>query len=180
MSSEYDIVVLGGGPAGYPAAIRAAQMGARAALIEKDELGGTCLNRGCIPTKTLHAVAHLVEGVKGGEGRGVEGTIRVDPDALFDRKGKVVKELVSGVEHLLKGRGVDLIRGEGRISGPRTIDVEGTGSVQGEHLIIATGSSEMSVPGIDFDGRRVLGSSELLDLGHIPESLVVIGGGVIG
>ena len=180
MASEYDIVVLGGGPAGYPAAIRAAQMGARAALIERDELGGTCLNRGCIPTKTLHAAAHLIEGVQGGRGRGIAGSVTIDPDALFDRKGKVVEELVSGVERLLKGRKVDLIRGEGRITGPRTIDVEGTGSVKGEHLIIATGSSEMSVPGIEFDGKRVLGSSELLDLGRIPESLVIIGGGVIG
>jgi len=180
VKSDYDIIVLGGGPAGYPAAIRAAQMGAKVALIEKDELGGTCLNRGCIPTKTLHAMAHLVENVKGGRGRGISGSVTINPEELFARKGAVVGELVSGVERLLKGRKVDLIRGEGRISGPGTIDVEGGGSVQGRSLVIATGSSEMLVPGIEFDGRRVLSSSDLLDLGRIPESMIVIGGGVIG
>jgi dihydrolipoamide dehydrogenase len=178
MPDRYDLIVLGGGPAGYPAAIRAAQLGARVCLVERGPLGGVCLNWGCIPTKTLHAAAHLLELAAGGGG--VAGTLSVDPAALLDHKGSVVSSLVGGVEKLLKGRKIDLVRGEGRLAGPGTVDVEGHGALHAASIIVATGSSEASLPGMAFDGTHILSSTDLLDLGRIPASMLVVGGGVIG
>lgn len=181
MAREYDCVVIGGGPAGYPAAIRAAQLGAKVALIEKGPLGGTCLNWGCIPTKTLHAVAHMVESAGRFAGSGVvRGAIEPVAEGLFGRKDAVVEELVSGVERLLKARKVDLLRGRAVFAGARTIEVEGIGEVAGRSIIIAAGSEEIRLPGIEFDGVHILSSKDLLDLGRIPESMIVVGGGVIG
>ncbi len=180
MSSGYDIVVLGGGPAGYPAAIRAAQLGARVCLIEEDRLGGVCLNRGCIPTKTLHGAAHLIELASAGRESGVSGTVSADPAALLDHKNNVVDSLVGGVEKILKGRKVDIVKGRGRLVSPGRVEVDGHGTVEGSSVIIATGSSEIGLPGMEFDGRTVLSSTDLLDIGRIPESMIVVGGGVIG
>lgn len=177
---RYDVVVLGGGPAGYPAAIRAAQLGGSVCLVEKDRLGGVCLNWGCIPTKTLHGTAHLVETASSADGTGTRGRLEVDPADLLAHKNRVVKGLVSGVARLLERRGIEVVRGEGRITGPGEIDVEGHGKVAGKSLIVATGSSEMALPGMEFDHQRILGSTDLLDLGRIPESMIIIGGGVIG
>lgn len=181
MSREYDLVVLGGGPAGYPAAIRASQIGASVCLVEMDSLGGVCLNRGCIPTKTMHALAHLLEQYGSWRDAGVGGG-PVEPDIsdLIKHKANVVGELVDGVGKLLKGRKVDLLRGRGVITAPGELDVEGIGKVKGKSIIIATGSSEISLPGLEFDGSRILASTDLLDISTLPESLLVIGGGVIG
>ena len=180
MAKEYDLVVLGGGPAGYPAAIRAAQLGARVCLIEKGPLGGTCLNFGCIPTKTLHGLAHLIEKAGKGKKLGVEGSIRPEAESLFKHKREVVSSLVVGVERLIKKQKIDLVRGTGRLTGPGEIEVEGTGSIPGKALLVATGSSEVELAGLEFDSERILSSKDMLDLGRIPESLIVIGGGVIG
>jgi dihydrolipoamide dehydrogenase len=181
VTREFDLVVLGGGPAGYPAAIRASQLGARVCLIERERLGGTCLNWGCVPTKTLHAVAHDVERVREGKARGLSGgPIGIDAAALFENKSRVVRELVSGVEKIMKARKIDVLRGTGRLHGPHEVEVEGVGVVSGKKLVIATGSSEAVLPTAPFDGKRVLSSKDVLDLGRIPESLIIIGGGVIG
>ena len=178
---EFDLVVLGGGPAGYPAAIRASQLGARVCLVEREQLGGTCLNWGCIPTKALQAAAHDVERVRGGKTRGLSGgPIGIDAAALFENKSRVVRELVSGVEKVMKARTIEIVRGTGRLSGPREVEVEGVGVVSGAKLIIATGSSEAVLPTVPFDGKQVLSSKDLLGLGRIPKSLIIIGGGVIG
>lgn len=180
MSSGYDIIVLGGGPAGYPAAIRGSQLGARVCLIEEDRLGGVCLNRGCIPTKTLHGAAHLIELAATGQESGISGTLSADPAALLAHKNNVVDSLVGGVGKILKGRKVDVIKGRGRITALGRVEVEGHGTVEGSSVIIATGSSEIELPGMEFDGKTVLSSTDLLDLGRIPESMIVVGGGVIG
>lgn len=178
MADEYDLLVLGGGPAGYPAAIRAAQRGARVCLIEQGSLGGVCLNRGCIPTKALHSLAHTIVQTQNAGFAG--GPLRVDASALFAHKDRVVSDLVSGVERILKARKVNVTRGRGRIIAAGAVDIEGTGTVRGRRLLIATGSSEIELTGIPFDGERILDSTGLLDLDRIPRSLVVIGGGAIG
>ncbi|MBN2070531.1 MAG: dihydrolipoyl dehydrogenase [Candidatus Krumholzibacteriota bacterium] len=180
MDQIFDLLVLGGGPAGYPAAIRASQLGASVCLIEKESIGGVCLNRGCIPTKTMHALAHLIESSSGGDGKGVAGSIKADATGLFLHKDDVVESLVSGVEKLLSGRKIDVVKGSGRITSPGEIEVEGTGTVKGRKILIATGSTEIEIPGLEFNGKNILSSTDLLDLGRIPESMLVIGGGVIG
>ena len=181
MVRDCDVLVLGGGPAGYPAAIRAAQLGARVSLVERESLGGTCLNWGCIPTKALHATAHLLERVRLGYGRGVAGgPIELDAAGLFANKSRVVRELVSGVEKLLKARRVEVLRDTGRITSASSVEVEGIGRVSARKIIIATGSSEAALPSIPFDGVRILSSRDILDLGRIPASLLIIGGGAIG
>ena len=181
MERDYDCLVLGGGPAGYPAAIRAAQLGARVCLVEKESLGGTCLNWGCIPTKALQGAAHLIERVSEGRDRGIGGgPVSVDPAALFANKARIVRELVSGVEKLLKARRIDILRGAGRFASANEIEVEGVGRVKAAKIIVATGSSEVSLPPMPFDGDRILSSRDILDLGRVPASLLVVGGGVIG
>ncbi len=180
MSKEYDLVVLGGGPAGYPAAIRASQLGASVCLVEKGPLGGTCLNWGCIPTKTFHALAHLLD--RAGEGRllGAAGSLTPDAGALFGHKEEVVSSLVSGIERLVAKRKIDLVRGTGLLAGGGKIEIEGAETVAGRNILVATGSSEVELPGLEFDGERILSSRDILGLGRIPRSLVIVGGGVIG
>ena len=181
MAREYDCLVLGGGPAGYPAAIRAAQLGARVCLIEKESLGGTCLNWGCIPTKALQGAAHLLERVREGSGRGIAGgPVGIDAASLFANKNRVVKDLVSGVEKIMKARRIEVLRGAGRLTSGTTIEVEGAGTVSAKKIIIATGSSEAALPFMPFDGARILSSKDVLDLGRIPASLLIVGGGAIG
>ena len=181
MAREYDCLVLGGGPAGYPAAIRAAQLGARVCVVEKESLGGTCLNWGCIPTKALQGAAHLIERVREGKGRGIAGdSVAIEPGSLFANKSRVVKDLVSGVEKILKARKIDVLRGAGRLTGATEVEVEGIGAVRAKRIIIATGSSEVTLPFMPFDGTHILSSKDILDIGRIPKSLLIVGGGVIG
>ncbi len=180
MTQDYDLIVLGGGPAGYPAAIRASQLGAAVCLVEKERLGGECLNRGCIPTKTMHALAHLVTLAGTGAEAGVNGRIGPDAASLKLHKDRVVDGLVSGIDKLLKGRKIRVVKGVGTITAPGVVDVEGTGAISGKKILIATGSSEIELPTMKFDGRNVLSSADLLDIGRIPASMIVVGGGVIG
>lgn len=181
MATEYDMLVLGGGPAGYPAAIRAAQLGARVCCVERGPVGGVCLNWGCIPTKALHGLAHTVEGARSGADRGIDGgPLRIDEKRMTAHKERVVAGLVGGVEKIFKARGVAVMRGRGRIVSPGAVEVEGVGTVRGGSLLVAAGSAEVELSAVPFDGERILSSKGLLDLGRIPKSLVVIGGGVIG
>jgi dihydrolipoamide dehydrogenase len=180
MMNKYDIIVLGGGPGGYVAAIRAAQLGAKVALIEKDKLGGTCLSRGCIPTKAIIACTNLYEKTLNAEKFGVStGKVSIDFKKVIDRKNEVVQKLVKGVQFLLEKNGIEVIHGEGVIKEPHLIKV-GSRDVQSRAIVLATGSSPTPLPGISFDGEKFLSSDDLLEYGPIPEKLDVVGGGVIG
>ncbi|MDR2766814.1 MAG: dihydrolipoyl dehydrogenase [Treponema sp.] len=186
MARECDIAVIGGGPAGYVAAIRAAQLGAKTILVEKDELGGTCLNRGCIPTKTLLKTAELIHEIAGASKRGVvvpPGEVKVEMAAAVAEKNRVVKKLTSGVGALLKANRVDVIRAEGKLAGQSSAAF--TVSAGGEQLaakkvILAGGSqsAKLPIPGLDSPG--VIDSTAILDMTEVPARLAIIGGGVIG
>ncbi|MBI5643062.1 MAG: dihydrolipoyl dehydrogenase [Deltaproteobacteria bacterium] len=181
---EFDVVIIGGGPGGYVAAIRGAQLGAKVALIEKDKIGGTCLNRGCIPTKALYYSAKTIDAVKHAAEFGVNtGDFKFDISKAIDRKNDVVKKLVGGVEQLLKGNGVEVLRGEGFLEAPGRVRVkknDGVETVMGKAVIVATGSEPAMIPAFSIDGKNVLTSTEMLDIRRVPESILIIGGGVMG
>ncbi|WP_425447059.1 dihydrolipoyl dehydrogenase [Dethiothermospora halolimnae] len=184
---EYDIIVLGAGPGGYVAAIKAAHMGAKTAIIEKDDVGGVCLNWGCIPTKTLLKSAKVYQNIMKSEKFGVtikdKGCVSIDWNGMQDRKDKVVKKLTGGVKSLLKKNGVDLYRGYGEIIDKNTLKVNDE-TIKTKNLILATGSTPR-IPDIDgiekaVDNGFVVTSKGILELNDIPNELIVIGGGVIG
>jgi dihydrolipoamide dehydrogenase len=179
---DVDVAVLGGGPGGYPAAIRAAQLGLSVALIEKGELGGTCLNVGCIPTKAWVQSAHAVKdaheafpqlGITVGEPA-------VDFDQVQVNKGQIVNAMVSGVGNLLKANGVTVVNGYGKFAGPNAFAVDGGETVNFKHAVIATGSHSLRPPIEGIDHPKCVDSTGLLAIEEIPQRLVVLGGGVIG
>jgi dihydrolipoamide dehydrogenase len=180
------LVVLGGGPAGYVSALRAAQLGARAVLVEAREVGGTCLNRGCIPTKSMIAGVERLRLAREAASFGVEtGDVRIDFAALMRRKDEVVEHERAGVEHLLKARKVEVVAGRGRLTGPRCVRVEPVDGgepleIEGDALVLASGSQPMRLPMFNFSDPRVYTSDEILAIDHVPDSLLVVGGGVIG
>jgi len=180
----YDVAILGGGPGGYVAAIRAAQLGLKVAVVEKDELGGTCLNRGCIPTKALVSIAERLHQLKTSDVFGIDVTgYNFNFEKAAIRKNQVVERLVKGIHYLFKKNKVTLIKGTGFISGKNEITVEtseGTEKVIAKNLIIATGSKPALISALGYDGERVITSDEALNLTKLPESMVIIGGGVIG
>src|SRR6202795_2268795 len=178
MTDSFDVVVIGGGPGGYVAALRAAQLGARTAVVERDRVGGTCLVRGCIPTKALLPSAELYTLAKAGAPFGVVADkIGVDWSAALGRKTEVVDKLVKGVEGLLKAGGVTLVRGTASLAGKGAIDVSGE-RIQAKDIVIATGSAAGRIPlkGADL----TIDSDQILELKEIPRRLAVIGGGVVG
>ncbi|MCQ4636257.1 dihydrolipoyl dehydrogenase [Anaerovorax odorimutans] len=179
----YDIVVLGGGPGGYVAAIRAAQLGKKTALVERERIGGTCLNTGCIPTKTLVRNAEIINAVKNSDYRGIHiKDISVDIQQTIDMKNLVVRQLRQGVEGLLAANGVEVFKGEATVSGQTRIRFEQGGdteTIEFKNLIIATGSRPASIP-IPSAKEYAVTSEEMLDLSEIPKHVVIIGGGVIG
>ncbi|MGI6149877.1 MAG: dihydrolipoyl dehydrogenase [Firmicutes bacterium] len=183
--AHYDIAILGGGPGGYVAAIRAAQRGAKTVLIEEDKLGGVCLNVGCIPTKTLLRSAQVYQDIVHAANFGVvvDGAVKVDWGAVLSRKDKVVKQLIDGVSNLLKHNGVEVWNGRGIVRDRQTIEVAGE-AITADHLIIATGSRPTMhpIPGLQeaVASGAVVDSTGALSLEKIPERLVVVGGGVIG
>lgn len=181
---NYDIVVLGAGPGGYECAIRCAQYGKSVALVEARELGGTCLNRGCIPTKALLHGAEVYESAKSAESCGVSlGEVGFDFAKLAEYKDGVVSKLRSGIAGLEKAHGVKVIKGFGKIVDAHTLSVESDGNTEEitfDKLILATGSSPARPPIPGIDGENVVTSDEILTMSELPESFVIIGGGVIG
>lgn len=177
-----DIAVIGGGPGGYIAALRAAQLGANVALIERQYLGGVCLNEGCIPTKALLRSAEVYEVIRRAGEFGVRvGEPQVDWPAMQARKEGIVRQLVSGVGVLLKKAGVTVLQGHGRFTSPRSVIVEGIGeTVEADKFIIATGSRSATLPVPGLDSPAILDSTAALHLAELPRSMIVIGGGAIG
>ncbi len=181
---ECDVAVVGGGPGGYVAAIRASQLGQSVCLIEKDRLGGTCLNRGCIPTKSLVAGMEAFALAKRLGEFGVEAKdVSVDFPKMIARKNKIVSRLRAGVGFLLKRGKIKVIAGTGRLVAPGRISVhtsEGPEEIKADNIIIATGSRPLVFPAFGYHGDNVITSDEALDFQEVPESLLVVGGGVIG
>ena len=180
MENRYDVAVLGAGPGGYETAIRCAQYGLKTALIEKDKLGGTCLNRGCIPTKALLHGAEVYQQAKEASKFGVNvGAVSYDYAKIAAHKDKVVSKLVGGIGAMEKAHGVDVINGFGKLVDKNTIDVEGK-TVVADKIILAMGSTPSRPPIPGLDGKNVVTSDDVLAMTELPESFVIIGGGVIG
>jgi dihydrolipoamide dehydrogenase len=179
-TDPFDVLVLGGGSGGYACALRAAELGMRVGLVEEDLLGGTCLHRGCIPTKALLHAGEVADGVREADQFGISASFQgVDMGAVNAYKDGVVARLYKGLQGLVKSRGITLIAGRGRLVGPRVVEVEGTRH-EGRHVVLASGSYTRTLPGLELDGDRVIGSWEALQLDRVPERAVVLGGGVIG
>ncbi len=185
--NQYDVVVIGGGPGGYVAAIRAAQLGLKTACVEmRETLGGTCLNVGCIPSKALlHASERYEEAHHGLADLGVKtGPVKLDLKAMMGHKDKVVGDNVKGIEFLFKKNKVDWIKGHGALKSGTEVEItKGVDKgkvVQAKNIIIATGSESTPIPGVEVDEKQIVTSTGALELGKVPKKLVVIGGGVIG
>lgn len=180
------IVVIGGGPGGYVAALKAALLGADVTVVEKGKVGGTCLNVGCIPTKALLACSDVLNHVKEAKKFGItiEGDISADFATIVERKEKVVTQLVKGIEYLFESRGVKLVRGAGRLVSNKEVEVtkeDGTKeSIQADKIILATGSIPVVPRFLPYDGKNVMTSDEVLNLKEQPKSIIIVGGGVIG
>ncbi len=179
-STVFDVVILGGGSGGYAAALRGAQLGLSVALIEKGELGGTCLHRGCIPTKALLHAAEVADETKEAAEFGVLATFQgIDINGVHKYKDDVVAGLYKGLQGLVASRKVTFIQGEGKLSSQTSVDVNGQ-RIEGRHIVLATGSVPRSIPGLDIDGNRIISSDHALKLDYIPKSAIILGGGVIG
>ncbi|WP_289730717.1 dihydrolipoyl dehydrogenase [uncultured Alistipes sp.] len=178
---KYDILVVGSGPGGYVAAIRAAQLGKRVGLVERAEAGGVCLNWGCIPTKALLKSAQIYAHCKAAEQYGVEiaGEIRPALDKMVARSRGVAETMNKGVLFLLKKNNIDLITGFGRLTAPGHVDVDGT-DYEADHIVLATGARPREMPLMPVDGKRVITSREALTLNELPETMIVVGSGAIG
>ncbi len=180
MADVYDVVILGGGSGGYACALRAAQLGLSVALVEKDKLGGTCLHRGCIPTKALLHAGEVADSARESEQFGVRASFEsIDMAGVNKYKDGVVARLYKGLQGLVKSRGITYVEGTGRLVAADTVEVEGQ-RLQGRHVVLATGSYSRTLPGLQLDGERVLDSEQALGLSDVPRSVVVLGGGVIG
>ncbi len=178
--AEFDVLILGAGSGGYACALRAAQLGLSVGLVEKGNLGGTCLHVGCIPTKALLHAAEVADSARDAAAVGVQATLEgIDMPAVNDYKDKVVGRLFKGLAGLIKSRGITVIEGSGRLTGPREVTVDGTVHT-GRHVVLASGSYSRSLPGLEVDGQRVLTSEHALRLDRVPRSAIVLGGGVIG
>lgn len=178
-SPEYDIVILGGGSGGYAAALRGAQLGLKIALIEADKVGGTCLHRGCIPTKALLHAAELADSVSEAGEIGVALSLDgIDMSKVNAYKDGVIERLYKGLQGLVAGRGVELVNGWGTLTGPDTVTVDGK-EYKGKNILLASGSYSKSIPGLEITGR-VITSEQALAMDWVPQRAVVLGGGVIG
>ncbi|HEU5008298.1 MAG TPA: dihydrolipoyl dehydrogenase [Jatrophihabitantaceae bacterium] len=178
--NKSDLVILGGGSGGYAAALRAAELGKSVVLIEKDKVGGTCLHRGCIPTKALLHAGEIADQARESEQFGVNATFNgIDMSGVHKYKDGVIGKNHKGLVGLIKSRGIQIVEGEGRLTGPKTVQVNGD-TYTGTNLILATGSYSRTLPGLEVDGQRVITSEHALVLDHVPSSAIVLGGGVIG
>jgi dihydrolipoyl dehydrogenase len=179
-SGPYDIVILGGGSGGYACALRAAELGKRVVLIEKDKVGGTCLHRGCIPTKALLHAAEIADQANEAETFGVRAKFEgIDMAGVNTYKDKVVDRLWKGLQSTVASRKVETVIGEGKLVSPTAVRV-GDEVYEGAHVVLATGSESRSLPGLNIDGERVITSDQALRLDRVPGSVVILGGGVIG
>jgi dihydrolipoamide dehydrogenase len=183
LAEQFDIVILGGGPAGYATALYGAAAGLNIALIEEARVGGTCLHRGCIPAKELLQTAEVLRTIQRAPDFGVDaGVPTLDLVRSQSRKQEVIDRLTKGLESLLRGRKVTIYAGRGEVvdAGARLVRLADGTEVQGANLVIATGSAPRTLPGLDFDGVRVLSSDHVLELTELPSRVAIIGGGVIG
>jgi len=179
-SDRYDIVILGGGSGGYACALRAAELGNRVALIEKDKVGGTCLHRGCIPTKALLHAAEIADQANEAASFGVRAAFEgIDMAGVHAYKNKVVDRLYKGLQGIIASRKVDVVSGDGRLVSPTAVQVGDT-VYEGGHVVLATGSESRSLPGLVVDGKKVISSDDAIQLDRVPGSVVILGGGVIG
>ncbi|HEV3382337.1 MAG TPA: dihydrolipoyl dehydrogenase [Trebonia sp.] len=177
---HYDIVILGGGSGGYACALRAAEFGKRVALIERDKVGGTCLHRGCIPTKALLHAAEIADNSRESEKFGIRTTFDgIDVPAVLSYQHSVVDRLWKGLQSTIASRKIDTIYGDGVLASPTSVRV-GDAVYTGDHIVLATGSVPKSLPGLETDGSRIITSDEALRLDRVPGSAIILGGGVIG
>ncbi len=182
MDGEYDLVVIGAGPGGYVAAIRAAQLGLKCAIVEREELGGVCLNWGCIPSKALLRNAEVISYFKRAEEFGLKfDNFSADYSVAIERSRKVVDRNVRGVSYLLRKNEVDHIQGEATLRGNGVVEVSPEGRrLQAKNIVVATGARPRSIPALPVDGDKIITSKEAIVLDHLPESIVIVGGGAIG
>jgi len=179
-TSPADLVILGGGSGGYAAALRAAELGMSVVLVERDKVGGTCLHRGCIPTKALLHSGEVADSAREGEQFGVKTSLAgIDMDGVNAYKDGVVSRLYKGLQGLIKSRKINYVEGEGRLVSPTAVEVNGQ-RYEGKHVLLATGSYARSLPGIEIDGSKVITSDHGLNLDRVPTSAIILGGGVIG
>ena len=184
--TSYDLIIIGSGPGGYVAAVRASQLGMKTACIERyPRLGGVCLNVGCIPSKALldsSEYFHLAKTHFKDHGI-VAGEVKLDLETMMGRKDQVVKDLTDNVRKLLEGNKVDILHGRAKLAGEDSVELEGEDgktTLSAKHILLATGSEPVSPPGLDFDGERIVSSTETLAFDAVPEHLGVVGGGYIG
>ena len=182
---SFDVVVLGGGPGGYTAAIRAAQLGMKTGIVERDRLGGICLNWGCIPTKALLKNAEILHSFKKAEEWGISyDNLKIDFKKIINRSRVVSEKIVKGVEYLMRKNRIDHIHGYGTLLGNGGIEVRNEGKpaekVTAKHIIVATGARPRTVPGVAIDRKRVISSTEAMNLSEQPKSMIIIGAGAIG
>jgi dihydrolipoamide dehydrogenase len=178
--TDVDLVILGGGSGGYACAFRASELGMRVVLIEKDKVGGTCLHRGCVPTKALLHAAEIADNIRDSSQFGVQSSFDgIDMTGVNNYKDGVVNRLYKGLQGLVKANGVQFVQGEGRLVSPTAVQVGDT-TFNGKHVVLATGSTPKTLPGLEIDGERVLFSDHALRLERVPSSVVILGGGVIG
>ena len=178
--SNFDLVVLGGGSGGYAAALRGAQLGLSVALIEADKLGGTCLHRGCIPTKALLHAGEIADGTREASHFGINATFNsIDMTGVNSYKDGVVTKLHKGLQGLVKSRNITYIEGHGKLVAKDAVEVNGV-KYTGKNIVLATGSYPKTLPGLEVDGKRVMTSEHAIKLDYVPKSVIVLGGGVIG
>src|SRR6187431_2462877 len=181
---NYDIIVIGSGPGGYVAAIRAAQLGFKTAVIEKESLGGVCLNWGCIPTKALLKSAQVLEYFKHAKDYGIEGSGTPNFEAVIKRSRGVADKMSKGIQYLMKKNKIDVVMGFGKIKAKGQVEVtaaDGTKQVvEGKYIVIATGGRSKELPNLKQDGKKVIGYREAMSLPDQPKSMIIVGSGAIG